>query len=99
MLHFSASNNEAFGLVNIEALSVGTPIMAINTGGIAEIVVDGKNGHFYSIDNPEVFLLNVRNILMDFDSFSKEARNSFTSNYCLSPANVDNRVDQIEALM
>ena len=28
----------------VEALSVGTPVVAFNTGGMAEVIEDGKNG-------------------------------------------------------
>lgn len=38
------SNREAFGMVVIEALAAGRPIIATNVGGIPEIVVDGVHG-------------------------------------------------------
>ncbi len=38
------SLNEAFGLVLLEAMMVGLPIVATNNGGIPEIIEDGKNG-------------------------------------------------------
>lgn len=36
--------NEAFGLVNVEAMSCGVPVVATNSGGIKEIVEHGKTG-------------------------------------------------------
>jgi glycosyltransferase involved in cell wall biosynthesis len=41
------SRNEAFGLVNIESMSVGVPVIGSNTGGIAEIVRDGVDGFLF----------------------------------------------------
>jgi glycosyltransferase involved in cell wall biosynthesis len=38
------SRAEAFGLVNIESLAVGTPVIGSATGGIAEIVRDRVDG-------------------------------------------------------
>jgi len=38
------SKAEAFGLVTIESMSVGTPVIGSNTGGIAEVVRDGIDG-------------------------------------------------------
>lgn len=38
------SLNEAFGLVLLEAMMAGLPIVATNNGGIPEIIEDGKNG-------------------------------------------------------
>lgn len=38
------TTGEAFGIVLIEAMAQGTPILASNTGAIPEIVVDGETG-------------------------------------------------------
>jgi spore coat protein SA len=35
---------EPFGLVNVEAMAVGTPVIATNSGGIPEIIEHGKTG-------------------------------------------------------
>src|SRR6185437_5534209 len=35
---------EPFGLVMIEAMACGTPVIAYNRGSVAEIVEDGKTG-------------------------------------------------------
>jgi len=39
---------EPFGLVMIEALATGTPVIAFDRGAAAEIVVDGENGFLVS---------------------------------------------------
>ena len=41
------SLDEAFGLVNIESMSVGTPVLASRVGGIPEIVRDGVDGMLF----------------------------------------------------
>lgn len=41
------SRAEAFGYVCIESLAVGTPVIGSNTGGIAEIIRDGKDGYLF----------------------------------------------------
>lgn len=39
------SRAEAFGIVFLEAMAMGKPIIASNNGGIPEFLVDGKNGY------------------------------------------------------
>jgi glycosyltransferase involved in cell wall biosynthesis len=48
------SRHEAFGLVNIESLAVGTPVIASRVGGIVEIIRDGIDGFLVPPDNVEV---------------------------------------------
>jgi glycosyltransferase involved in cell wall biosynthesis len=40
--------DEPFGIVNIEALACGTPVITINRGSMPEIIVDGKVGYLCS---------------------------------------------------
>lgn len=43
-LLFPIQWEEPFGLVMIEAMSCGTPVIAYNRGSVSEIVIDGKTG-------------------------------------------------------
>lgn len=43
--------NEAFGLVNVEGMACGLPILTTNMGGISEVVEDGVNGRLVPVDN------------------------------------------------
>jgi len=44
---------EAFGLVSVEAMSVGRAVVASRVGGIPEIVMDGKTGLLVSPSDPK----------------------------------------------
>ncbi|MBC7498169.1 glycosyltransferase [Candidatus Gracilibacteria bacterium] len=44
---------EDFGLVPIEAMAIGTPVIAYGKGGALETVVDGVTGVFFSPQTPE----------------------------------------------
>jgi len=41
------SDNEDFGIAPVEAMAVGTPVVAYKSGGVTETVVDGKTGIFF----------------------------------------------------
>ncbi len=41
---FPSRWNEAFGLVMIEALACGTPVVALNRGAVSEVLRDGETG-------------------------------------------------------
>ncbi len=42
---FPITWREPFGLVTIESMAAGTPVIAMNLGSIPEIIVDGVNGY------------------------------------------------------
>ena len=46
-------SNEHFGIVPLEAMLAGTPVLAANTGGPLETVVDGETGWLRNTDDPE----------------------------------------------
>ncbi|MBI4080291.1 MAG: glycosyltransferase [Candidatus Levybacteria bacterium] len=42
-----ASEDEDFGIVPVEAMAHGTPVIAYRSGGVKESVIDGKTGVFF----------------------------------------------------
>ncbi len=48
----SASEDEDFGITQIEAMASGTPVIAIRAGGYLETVVEGKTGEFFDSEGP-----------------------------------------------
>lgn len=52
-LYLMCSRMEAFGRVSVEALKLGVPVIASNTGGSPEIIDDGENGYLYEAGNAE----------------------------------------------
>lgn len=54
---------ETFGLVIVEAMLCGVPVVTFKTGGIPEIVDDGINGYVVEYKNSEKLYLSLNKIL------------------------------------
>ena len=46
-------NNETFGLVNLEAMQFGLPVISTHEGGIPDIVENGKTGYLVNKNDPK----------------------------------------------
>jgi L-malate glycosyltransferase len=56
---------EPFGLVVIEAMAAGTPVVATSVGGPREVIVDGVNGRLVAPRQPELWADAVIDLLAD----------------------------------
>jgi glycosyltransferase involved in cell wall biosynthesis len=60
---FPARTEEAFGMVLIEAMSCGTPVIAFSSGATSEIVEEGKTGYIVAdIDGMKKAIDNITSI-------------------------------------
>ncbi|AFY29418.1 glycosyltransferase family 4 protein [Cyanobium gracile] len=59
------SSTETLGLVLLEAMAAGCPVVGANRGGIPDIVSDGVNGCLYDPDQPSSLTTAVRRLLGD----------------------------------
>ncbi len=57
------SSTETLGLVLLEAMAAGCPVVAANRGGIPDIVTDGENGCLYDPDQADGLLMATRRLL------------------------------------
>lgn len=60
--------NEHFGIVPLEAMLVGVPVLAANTGGPRETVVDGETGWLRSPEEPNAWAEVMDRILNQMSS-------------------------------
>jgi glycosyltransferase involved in cell wall biosynthesis len=75
---------EALGLVFIESLACGTPVITTNTGGIKDIIVDGQNGAFVRQKDPVAAAAIIKEIMNNrtkLNQMKKEARKSVVDKF------------------
>jgi glycosyltransferase involved in cell wall biosynthesis len=58
---------ETFGLVLLEAFSAGLPVIAFRSGGIPELVEDGRNGIVVAQGDEEALCRSMRELMLDRD--------------------------------
>lgn len=79
---------EPFGLVAIEAMSVGVPVIGSKGGGLAEIVDDGRTGYLFTIgDEQELAAVIEKAGNSDYTEMSRSALSDFKSRFSLENFN------------
>ncbi len=77
--------NETFGLVNIEAMMYGLPVISTNEGGIPDIIKDGVNG--YIIDSDKDLVDKIKLLIENKElrtTLGKNGREIFLNKYTSS---------------
>jgi glycosyltransferase involved in cell wall biosynthesis len=75
------SEAEDFGIIPVEAMAAGTPVIALAQGGQLETVVDGKTGIFFNERTPA----SLANAVRRFDDLNHR---NITSEECIKRAKV-----------
>ncbi len=70
------SLSEPFGMVILEAMACGKPVVATNVGGIPEIVKNGKNGVLVPPRSPEALAKAIVGMLSDKKKLERLGRRS-----------------------
>ncbi|QRM57458.1 glycosyltransferase [Sinorhizobium sp. BG8] len=76
--------NEPFGRTLIEAMLLGTPVIATNHGGNPEAIDHGRNGYLVEPENPSAFVEPMETLLMNEEEWrriSETARVSALASY------------------
>jgi glycosyltransferase involved in cell wall biosynthesis len=74
-LYVSASLYEGFGLPLLEAMACGTPVVALKTPSLEEVI--GDAGYMVEENSPEEFAEAVYNILSDVNKQRSMIENGF----------------------
>lgn len=59
------SHYESFGMVGLEAMAMGTPVVASRVGGLAHLVRDAINGYLVPPRTPEALAARILHLLID----------------------------------
>jgi len=85
------SEKESFGLVLLEAMACGVPVIGTNIGGIPEVIVDGETGYMVELGSPEsvaekaIALLQDEEKLMAFrENSARHVKENFLSDKIVS---------------
>jgi glycosyltransferase involved in cell wall biosynthesis len=87
-----SSRWENFPHALVEALAVGTPVVATAVGGVPEIVRDGENGVLVPPGDPQALAGGIRRALAQRDALAAAAAGSVER---FAPAQVYGRLEQI----
>ena len=72
------SSTETLGLVVLEAMAAGCPVVAANAGGIPDIVTDGVNGYLFEPNDPQGAIKATQRLLAAKDAQSTIRNNART---------------------
>ena len=70
-LGFIFPNKDDFGIVAVEALSAGTPVVALKEGGALDYIKEGVNGVFFDNQNEESLKTAIEKLLTTKFNYSK----------------------------
>jgi L-malate glycosyltransferase len=70
------SEKESFGLVLLEAMACGVPVIGTRIGGIPEVIVDGETGYMVEVGDTAAVADKAISLLKDDDKLSRFRENS-----------------------
>jgi glycosyltransferase involved in cell wall biosynthesis len=79
VLVFPSEWEEPFGLVPLEAMACGTPVVATGMGGSSEFLVDGDNCVMFEAGDPESLARAIRALADDIEMRRRLVANAFAT--------------------
>ncbi len=65
---------ESFGLVVLEAMAAGLPVVASRVGGVTDVITEGENGYSFQVGDTAALVAGVRAIAADRDRMAQMGR-------------------------
>ena len=69
------AHNEPLGLVALEAMSCGIPVIGVNEGGYKETIIDGHSGYLIN-RNPNELFIKMKKMLENVSTYNIMAHNA-----------------------
>lgn len=94
------SRFESFGLIFVEAMMFGKPVVGTRAGGIPEVVEDGETGLLVSVDQPEELRIAIETVTSNSNiakALGSAGRQRFEQCFAL-PVVANRRVEILESL-
>ena len=70
------SRLETFGLVVVEAMAAGLPVVAARVGGVSEIVSEGETGYTFDSGDTKAIVAGIRNIARNPENMRRMGANA-----------------------
>lgn len=94
------SKKEAFGLVTIEAMNNGLPVIGSNSGANPELIQPGKNGFLYNLKDGKGLATEILKLFRDRESLNKIGENAFNFSLSFNPERSCGRLyDELKSLL
>lgn len=80
------SFQEGLGIVGLEAMASGTPVVATKCGGPEDYVIDGENGYIVPVDDPAILAKHILDLLENDSkrrAFGERARELMKEEYAI----------------
>lgn len=89
-----SSRWENFPHLVVEALAVGTPVIATAVGGVPEVVRDGENGLLVPAGDPDALAVAIRRLVDDDELRGRLAKGAAPSVSALAPARLLGQIEE-----
>ena len=89
------SHYESFGMVALEAMACGTPVVASQVGGLAYLVQDGVTGFTVPVDEPKELAERLFRLLKDPELHERMSRQAVVAAQGYSWKNIATRLTGI----